>query len=299
MIKVVKTAAVLLLVVVSSGFGIQGTSSRLQEPTRLVDEVGGDWQVVSLENEEFSMATPVLPSVLTRLGEYASVVGHGNVQEERTYSGYTDGFVFVLESYKTSGHGKLLKYLVHSYHMQPIKEVNLNGSIGTLYQSEHKDCVVQHFFFVTPKHCYLLTLASRDASHPAIARFLASFKLGSNRSDLGTLVPKREDVSIASNIDLGLVLKNKEVARKAGIISKPEPIYTELARKNGVKGTVTLKAIFDTSGKVFVPEVVEGLKDGLTEEAIEAAKNIRFLPAEKDGKPVTVQVQIEYNFDLY
>src|SRR5882762_3414253 len=126
MIKVVKTAAVLLLVVVSSGFGIQGTSTGLQEPTRLVNEGGGDWQVVSLENEEFSMATPVQPSVLTRLHIYGSDDGRGNASEERTYSGYSDGFVFALESYKTPGHRKLLKYLVQSYRMQPIKEVNLN-----------------------------------------------------------------------------------------------------------------------------------------------------------------------------
>jgi len=41
------------------------------------------------------------------------------------------------------------------------------------------------------------------------------------------------------------------------------------------------------------------LKDGLTEAAITAARNIRFFPAEKDGKPVSQWLMLEYNFNLY
>ena len=299
MIKVVKTVAVLLLVVVSSGFGIQGTSSRLQEPTRLVDEVGGDWQAVSLENEEFSMATPVQPSVLAHSGDYTFVKDGERVLEERSYSGYADGFIFALRSYKASDPAFLLKDIIHFFRMSPIAEVKLNGSIGTVYQSDRKDYAVQNYSFVTKRHVYLLTLASRDANHPAIARFFASFKLGSNKSSVGALVPKSEDDSITSNINMGIVIKSKEATRKAGVVWKPEPRYTERARRKQVTGTVILTAILDTSGQVFVSAVLAQLPDGLTENAIEAAKNMRFLPAEKDGKPVSVQIQIEYNFNLY
>ena len=37
---------------------------------------------------------------------------------------------------------------------------------------------------------------------------------------------------------------------------------------------------------------------GLTERAIEAAKRIKFTPAMKDGKPVSVWMQLEYNFSF-
>jgi len=37
----------------------------------------------------------------------------------------------------------------------------------------------------------------------------------------------------------------------------------------------------------------------LLERAIDAAKKIRFIPAVKDGKYVSMWMQLEYNFNLY
>jgi len=37
----------------------------------------------------------------------------------------------------------------------------------------------------------------------------------------------------------------------------------------------------------------------LTERAIAAAKQIRFVPAQKDGHAVSMWMQLEYNFNLY
>ncbi|MBD0373542.1 MAG: energy transducer TonB, partial [Pyrinomonadaceae bacterium] len=44
---------------------------------------------------------------------------------------------------------------------------------------------------------------------------------------------------------------------------------------------------------------VKGLPDGLTEKAIAAARQIKFVPAQKDGRNVSQYIQIEYNFNLY
>src|SRR5258708_38111098 len=133
MIKVVKTAVVLLLVVMSSGLRIQGTSTHLKQQTRLVEVVDGDWQTVSLEQEEFSMATPVRPSVLTHSGSSTFARSGEKVQEERTYSGYADGFVFVLKSYKAHNPAKVLPDLMPFRRMAPITDVTVNVSFGTVY----------------------------------------------------------------------------------------------------------------------------------------------------------------------
>jgi TonB family protein len=78
-----------------------------------------------------------------------------------------------------------------------------------------------------------------------------------------------------------------------------EPQYTEEARENAVSGTVVLRAVFSASGDVTNIRVVSGLPYGLTESAVEAAREIRFSPAVKDGRPVSQYIQIEYNFNLY
>ncbi|HEV2882524.1 MAG TPA: energy transducer TonB [Pyrinomonadaceae bacterium] len=91
----------------------------------------------------------------------------------------------------------------------------------------------------------------------------------------------------------------RDVTRKAQITSKPEPLYTEEARKNQVTGTVRLRLILGASGSVSGITPVSRLPDGLTEKAIEAARKISFRPAEKDGRKVSQYVTIEYNFNIY
>ena len=91
----------------------------------------------------------------------------------------------------------------------------------------------------------------------------------------------------------------KEVSRKAQITSRPEPLYTEEARKNQITGTVVLRMVLNANGTVSNIAPVSRLPDGLTEKAIAAARQIKFSPAEKDGRKVSQYVTIQYNFNIY
>ena len=102
-----------------------------------------------------------------------------------------------------------------------------------------------------------------------------------------------------SSPDTQTVLKASGVDTKARLISKPEPPYTEEARRNHVTGTVVLKVIFAATGRVIGIRVVQGLPDGLTGQAIRAARQIRFIPALKNGKLVSMYAQLEYTFTVY
>jgi TonB family protein len=95
------------------------------------------------------------------------------------------------------------------------------------------------------------------------------------------------------------IFTGREVTSKARLISKPEPQYTEDARKNQITGTVVLKVVFASNGSVTNIRTVSGLPFGLTERAIAAARQIKFQPATKDGHPVSMWMQLEYNFNLY
>ncbi len=99
--------------------------------------------------------------------------------------------------------------------------------------------------------------------------------------------------------DYSKTFSPKDVNVKARILSRPEPQYTEEARKNQVSGTVVLRAVFSSSGQVTNIRAVSSLPYGLTERAIAAARQIRFTPAMKDGRAVSQYIQIEYNFNLY
>ena len=90
-----------------------------------------------------------------------------------------------------------------------------------------------------------------------------------------------------------------QVTERARVLLKPEPQYTEDARRNQITGSVVLRAVFSRTGEVTNIRAIHALPFGLTERAITAARLIRFRPATKDGRPVNVYMQLEYNFNLY
>ncbi len=79
----------------------------------------------------------------------------------------------------------------------------------------------------------------------------------------------------------------------------PEPEYSEEARKAKYQGVCVLYVEVGPDGMPRNLRVVRSLGLGLDEKALEAVKTWRFDPAKKDGKPVTVAVNVEVTFHLY
>lgn len=98
--------------------------------------------------------------------------------------------------------------------------------------------------------------------------------------------------------DADAVKAGYEVATKARVLSKPRPYYTEQARRHRVMGTVVLHAIVASDGRVRNILVVRGLPLGLSWQAVDAARRVKFTPATLDGKPVSMFIQMEYCFAL-
>jgi protein TonB len=101
------------------------------------------------------------------------------------------------------------------------------------------------------------------------------------------------------NVNHERVFKQPEVQIKARITFNPQPQYTEEARKNQTQGVVRISMVLNASGQVQSIRVLSGLPDGLTEKALEAARRIKFIPAQKDGRNVSQYATIEYSFRIY
>ena len=89
------------------------------------------------------------------------------------------------------------------------------------------------------------------------------------------------------------------VSQGIKILSKPRPGYTDAARQNNIQGTVILRVTFQANGSIGGISPVKGLGNGLTEQAIAAARRISFEPAKVNGVPQSVTKQIEYTFSIY
>jgi len=93
------------------------------------------------------------------------------------------------------------------------------------------------------------------------------------------------------------IYDGKQVSKKAKITFYPPPEPSKDKRAQGVTGTVVLRVVLCRSGRVTDIEPLHKLPYGITEKAIDAAKQARFAPAEKDGQTVSQRATFEYRID--
>lgn len=82
------------------------------------------------------------------------------------------------------------------------------------------------------------------------------------------------------------------------LIYSIEPKYSQEARDKRINGQTMLDLVVTPDGTPANVRVVRSLGYGLDEKAMQAVMKYRFKPAEKDGKPVAVQVRVEMNFSI-
>lgn len=262
------------------------------------------WRAINLEGEELSILVPVAPTVIVQAGDNLFYPWSGEkILEQRKYSAYHEGFIYAVDSYKVKEPQKLLADVLRGVpeHRRFERDIKLDGYPGKKYDSSGELYQGQVYYLAASEHVYVVTLAAMDKADPSPARFFSAMRLGGKRS-AAAKSPGPEpapQAPAAGAAEQDKTYSPKDVTRKARIIWRPEPIYTDAARRNEVTGTVVIRAVFSSSGQVTNIRVVSGLKDGLTENAVEAARSIRFFPAEKDGKLVSQYIQIEYNYNLF
>jgi TonB family protein len=189
------------------------------------------------------------------------------------------------------------------------REVKIGELSGKEYSFQDADIKRVAQYFITKRYLYSFVAQGSNLGNPDrdIPKFFDSIKFAPDAIGiaLGTAIddgPGEQPAIDATATTAGSearIVTGKETTTKARVITKPEPTYTEDARMNQVTGTVVLRCVFTSSGAVTKITVTSGLPSGLTERAIAAAKQIRFIPAIKDGHFVSMYIQLEYNFNLY
>ncbi len=82
------------------------------------------------------------------------------------------------------------------------------------------------------------------------------------------------------------------------VVKKVPPNYSERALRFRVEGDVVLRLLVNEKGRVEGVTVLEGLKYGLTEEAIRAVKKWRFEPATSGGISLSTEIDVTVTFGL-
>jgi TonB family protein len=189
--------------------------------------------------------------------------------------------------------------------MSYVKDLPPKGLPGREYNLTIGDVTGTAEFFVAHEHLYVLLVMGQPGGDWPREKFFQSFHPASNvAQDLAApanAVEKAVGPAAPAGVteDYNRVFTGKEVTQKVRVLEKPEPTYTESARKFGVQGTVVIRCVFSKNGEVTNVHVVNKLPHGLTQQSISAAHNIRFTPAMKDGQAVSMWMELQYNFNLY
>jgi len=256
----------------------------------------GAWLRYTVNGEEFSVTLPVEPSMKT------SEVFVTRIQKsrlERLIEAKAGDVVYRIYVYENPKPRQSLKDFIteqttgSDLDLTFERDLNIAKFAGQQYSSHDRDFPATEQFFATEKRFYRFVVQGATAEHADAQQFFSSVTLGKKQDGI-EVIEGGESPDTVQHIFTG-----KDVDTKVRLISKPEPAYTDEAKRNDVIGTVILKAIFAGSGKVTNIRVVQGLPYGLTEKAVAAARKIRFVPATKEGKYVSMWMQLEYNFNLY
>ena len=174
------------------------------------------------------------------------------------------------------------------------RDLTFEGVAGKAFLYPDKKGMVQ--FFANDKRLYEFRAYGASLDDPKIATFFHYLSL---KKQEGAIEVSGVVQSGSFDPALGPIITGKEADTKARLISKPGPTYTDKAKSEQIAGTVVLKCVFAADGTVTNIRVIQGLPNGLTEKAIEAARKIKFIPATRNGKNVSMWMQLEYNFNLY
>ena len=87
------------------------------------------------------------------------------------------------------------------------------------------------------------------------------------------------------------------VTTRPKMLNSGSPRYTEVARRNQTQGVVIIRILVGADGDVKQAKVTKGLPDDLNEQAVQAAFQLKFQPATRDGVAVdyTLTIQVEFN----
>jgi len=247
------------------------------------------WSRYTVKEEEFSVLLPTLPAMTTTK---ALRTGDRERQTQRQLETSLDGVLYTIDVYQNPNPRQSLDEFIAAmstdlkYDPASERAFTVDGFSGKEYSATN--IIVR--FVATETRLYRFMVRGPGVEKPGAKEFLSSIKLGKGADGIKVSDGPGTPVESTSG---DRVYAGKEVDVKARMLNGPAPDLSTDAR-NRPTGTVILRVVFAKTGRVENITVIRGLPNGVTEKCIEAAKQIKFKPAMKEGQPVSMWMQLEY-----
>lgn len=222
---------------------------------------------------------------------------------------------------------KLSFSFVSKKELNKYKFFEIKDFIGGYLKSEKEDSEYAGYIirFASDTGLSSIYISDFNAENKIVQRFLESIRLrdkylftstdagieneqvvniASLNTDKSVLDAMRAEDSNQKNLidstDSKHKIEDKQIYSKPLlVVVQPRPSYTNYAREKAISGFTKLRISFLANGRIGDIKLVESLNKGLDKAAFKAARKIKFLPAEIDGKPVDVEKIVQYSFTVY
>lgn len=244
------------------------------------------WSQFTVQGEEFSVALPTRPAMTTSK-EFRSQIQRE--RKERNLRIAFQGVNYAIDVFENPTHLSL-EDLVAEYKRSADfsgsteRTIEVDGVSGKEY-SKAGSSPARVQFFATVRRLYRFVAVGGD--NAAVKHFFSSISFGKDVD----AVKLSDGPGMPLELNGERIYKGNEVDKKIRLITKPAPKAPEQER-----GLVVLQTVFSWDGRVVNIQVVSTFGDKLTEAAIDAAQKIKFEPAMKNGKPVSMYMTLEYRF---
>lgn len=281
------------------------------------DSQAAQWVRLQSDNGDFSIEIPRNYEFFSEKdGFVLGTRGGGELEfkEVKLLTAYHEKTLLSIESYHLENPKKGLNSIIE-YTQGNEENISRDGLRGKQIVSPGDKAYSIVQFFATKTNLYVISAVSREENSPAIRRFLASanFKPALPADNVKTIKfseLRNSPFALTDETKSGGNSQNQNAApgnikppdsdsSPLIIASQTRPGYTTSARMKGVTGILRLRVTFSESGRVSKLGIVSFLPEGLTRQAVFAALRIKFLPAEKNGKPISVTKVVEYRFSMY
>ena len=258
-----------------------------------------NWKRYTVDGERFSVSLPTVPAMTTR---DMTIWELRKSRRERSIGAYADGAVYTIHVVENVQRKSLEDFIrdrnrSNRWDLSTETAVTINDINGKQYSSVGKPVNDTAQFFSANGRLYEFSVVGNSPEDEGAKQFFSSIVIA-KKAD-GIEIHDGEGTPFSNPSCDQVAGGGRDVDRRVRVVMKPEPRYNELARQKRTVGTVIVKAVFSCNGSVTDIRVLQELPNGLTDQAIAALKKLKYVPAVKNGKYVSMWMQLEYNFNLY
>ena len=264
------------------------------------------WTSLSGKNNEFIFYIPENYLSVSKsdyyLGGSLNNLG-AHVNTELKVARYVNGVVLMMNYYEGDAK-EIQKSIIDSEKLSLTATQDVNGFQEKTF-SEAKNKLyskIQHFQI--KNRLYIVKSISSSENNEIVQAFFESIRLVNNK--ITTTPNALKDVKSAAlpvltEPDLQMSedaepIAEKDADRKVIILNFSGLKFPLNSAGHLSSGKIKVKILYSSTGKVTNVEVIESSAKELEKIAIESMKNTVFIPAEKDGKLVSVYKIQEYQF---